>query len=153
MKMYLFALLLAFAPATAQAEYFLNKNALQSCSLKQAGSKKMSQKIMDNCAQPQVAKECKAHGLGKGAVWEDCPFTLISQVGRWVRNEHAALRKVGGKKAKAANALMTNVGDAKKICRGFLEGTGRVTSFQMDFCRAVILSQTYGMLHVMNKGK
>lgn len=150
MKIYLFAALLSLAPATAHAAFFLNKKALQSCSLEQVGEKRVASAIAENCVIPEINKECKA---SRGSVWANCPRSLISQLGRWVKLEHAAVRKAGGKRAENANRLMSNIGDGKSICQAEMANRNTSSRFEFESCRVVVLGQAFGMLHIMSQGK
>lgn len=153
MKTMIFACLLAFLPVAAHAAFFLNKGELERCALKYAGEKKLASVIGDKCAEPLVSKECRAHGLGRQNVWTDCPFQLISQLKRWAGQKHKSVRAKGGQNAKSADEYVADIGDGKSVCRNYLEGESRVTGFHMDFCRAIVLTQMVGVLHVLDNRK
>jgi len=133
---------------SAQAQQFaVSKSKFQQCVNKIKPSDKLFRAIGDECAFPAVESECRYGGKNSRSIYGDCPPELVSQMSRWIKQESAQIRKLGGKQASEAKKLLNNIGDAKNVCRTTSD-TGRVMDgLNFSFCRSIVLTQTYGMLY------
>ncbi len=127
--------------------FSIPKSKVQSCVLDLKPGKEIFGNISKECAYPLVERECRYGGKNSRTIYPDCSGDLARQMGRNIKNESAAIRKLGGKRAKEATKLMDYVGDANALCRAIGEDNNSGDAVNVSFCRAIILTQTYGMLH------
>ena len=143
----IFALSFGLGSIAHAQQFSVPKKKYQQCVLALKPGKELFRTISKNCAAPAVEKECRYGGKNSRTIYGECPEFLVQQMGRWIKQENAQLRKAGGKRAKEADKLMSAIGDARRICQGIGEDNFTADSLNVSYCRAVVLTQTYGMLH------
>jgi len=138
---------LGFVSSANAQQFAISKKKYQQCVLALKPGDKLFRTISEECALPAVEKECRYGGKNSRTIYGDCPEFLVQQMGRWIKKETAQLRKAGGKRAEESEKLMSFIGNANRICLGIGKDNNSADSLNVSFCRAVVLTQTYGMLH------
>lgn len=149
MRFLLVLILFSFGVSgAAQAKMFsINKTKFRQCVSKVEPVKQLFSDIGKVCARERVDRECRYGGKNSNSIYPDCPVELAHQMQRWIKQETAEIRKLGGTRAKESKKLMNVIGDAGHICANASDSGRSLDSLNRAYCQAIVLTQTYGMLY------
>ena len=154
MRITVLLIALLFAAPMANAQHFaLNKKTVNACIAQLKGGKDLFKRIGNTCAIPLFERECRAGGKNAKTYWVTCPPAISQQMERWIKVANKAVQKRGGKYNKERERLMQYVGDGTLVCKSATSEGGTSSATGTDYCRAILLTQTYGMLRFLETAR